>query len=157
MTASILIGTRKVHRIPITAQSHARLRHEVPKILTADELDQLVDGDGKVSLGKQIAGFTDKAYRLLCVLAPLLASTMPEHEWQGYGSAEAMAAESYDGDQDNAPSIDQIVSAFDTALEVNGLKRLGSLIGLARDGQALLGGGDLPPANGRPQTPTLPA
>jgi hypothetical protein len=82
---------------------------------------------------------------------------MPKFAFQGYASAEAMAADEYDpGAAEKAPSVPQIVDAFDTALEVNGIKRLGDLISTARLGQSVLGGAGRPPASARPTTRTSP-
>lgn len=148
MTATVMLGTKKPRKIVVVAQSHARLRHELPKVFSADELQQIADGDD--SLGAGIAQITDKAYAALAILSPSLAQVMPLWEWQGYGSADAAATGEYDGDADNAPTVAQIVDAFDAALEENGLKKLGSLLTLGGDMRGLVGEvASRPPANGR--------
>lgn len=161
MTRTIEIGT---HRVPITAQAWPRLKHLIPKELSAAELEQLsADGDenaeGPSDLATQLAMIGGKAYRLLVILAPAVGDAMPEHEWHGYASEEAMARDEYDDEAAaKGPSLAQIVDAFDVALEINGMKKLGQLLSLASSTQGLLGsvggGAATPPANGRPLTPT---
>lgn len=154
MAATIRIGDQVV---PIVAQPHARLRHLIPKELSAEELQGLADADPN-DAAAQISAITGKAYRLLCVLAPKLADVMPEYAWEGYASREAMDTGEYDeAAAAKSPTVAQIVDAFDIALEVNGLKKLGGLMGIGGDFKALLGEVGRPPANGRTTTPTSPA
>ena len=158
-TQSIKVGTRTVKTVPISPQSHARLRIKLPQVLSADELttvrDTFAADEVKVDdLAAFLLRFTGKAYAVLLVLAPALEAAMPEHEWQGFGSPEAMAAGEYVDEDDNAPSYDQMLGAFDTALQVNGMKRLGALVSTARDVNVLFGGPGGPPNSAPPTTRT---
>lgn len=161
MTDLVTLGTAKV---PVYQQSWQRLRRLIPRELTSEEFDKLqqaagdgADQDASNVLASQLAVIDQKVYRLLVLLVPNLAQEIPEYRWYGYQSREAMDAGG-EPDEDierDLPGLDDIVLAFDKALEVNGFKRLFELLQLVRDGRGLLpGGGGGPPANGRPPTPT---
>lgn len=105
------------HVIPVPPQRHARLRN------------QLNDADFRKVLSRDYGA---ESYRLLCILIPSLKQ-VPEYEWEGYASQEAMESGHYDEDADRSPTGAEIVDAFETALSVNGAGKLGKLLGLITD------------------------
>lgn len=92
------------HTLPIFAQRHARLRHE----LSSADVQRLTSG----SYGRE-------AYRLLAVFVPGLSEKMPEHEFEGYASEEAMRDGRYDPEADRSPTTAEIAAAFKAVLNVS--------------------------------------
>lgn len=155
------LGLRTERKVTVTAQSHARIRILLPRVFSSDELTKLVAAfDAEhfdvADISRTMIDITGKAYAVLEVLAPAIREAMPEHEWQGFRSAEALAQgdDAYDPDHDNAPGVEQIINALDVALQVNGLRRIGELVGTARDAADVFGGSSSPPASGPPTTAT---
>jgi len=116
-TATVRLGERV---FPVVPQKHARLRHH----LNAEDFGKIMSGD-----------YGHHSYRVLTILVPAL-ETMPEHEWEGFQSQEAWDRyqagdrEAYDENNDPSPTTDDIIAAFQTALEVSGAGRLGKLLNL---------------------------
>jgi hypothetical protein len=157
MTEIIVLGTQTEKRFPVAPQSHARLRIKLPKVFSADDVSRLREAFAKeeldvAKLGQTILETTGKAYAFLLVLAPAIETAMPEHEWQGFGSAEALAIgdDAYVEADDNSPHLEQIIVALETALKVNGMSKLGELLGTVNDVTSIMGGPGGPPASGRP-------
>jgi len=116
-TATVRLGERV---FPVVPQKHARLRHH----LNAEDFSKIMSGD-----------YGHHSYRVLKVLIPAL-ETMPEYEWEGFHAQENWEAykagdrELYDENNDPSPTTDDIIAAFQTALEVSGAGRLGKLLTL---------------------------
>lgn len=116
-TATIRLGERV---FPVVPQKHARLRHH----LSGEDFGSIMGGD-----------YGHHSYRVLKVLVPAL-DNMPEYEWEGFRSQEAWDAyqdgdkSQYNEDDDPSPTTDEIIAAFQTALEVSGAGRLGKLLNL---------------------------
>lgn len=109
-------------KIPVVAQRHARLRH----LLKAEDFQAILGAD-----------YSREAYRVLGVLIPALPDAVPEHEWEGFASREAMDADDYDEAHDTSPTPAEIIAAFEMAVKVNGGGRLGKIVELVQAGQGL--------------------
>lgn len=109
------------HQIPVVPQRHARLRH----YLSNTDFTNLIGGN-----------YGHESYRLLSVLVPVLPQAMPEWEWEGYESAEAMEGgrDKYVEELDRSPTTEEIVVAFETVLKVNGAGRLGKIMEMVKLG-----------------------
>jgi len=103
-TATVRLGERV---FPVVPQKHARLRHH----LNAEDFSKIMSGD-----------YGHHSYRVLKVLIPAL-ETMSEYEWEGFQSQDALVRyqagdrEAYDENNDPSPTTDDIIAAFQTALE----------------------------------------
>jgi hypothetical protein len=82
-----------------------------------------------------VALLGDHAYDVLSIFIPRI---MPEHEFRGFASADAMQAYSdgddsaYEPDKDGSPSVPEIVEAFKLVMQVNRFDlfgHLGKLVG----------------------------
>jgi hypothetical protein len=92
-----------------------------PRLQEAIEAE--IDGVG----GIKLVGV--KAHDVLKVFIPDL---MPAHEFLGYASEEALAADAYEEDADRSPDAPQIEAAFAAVKDVNGgavLDHLKALVG----------------------------
>src|SRR5262245_991879 len=70
--------------------------------------------------------------RVYAVLKVFIPDLMPEHEFLGFATREAMQAEDYNPEYDHSPSATQVKLALGRSAEVNEidlLKHLGKLIG----------------------------
>src|SRR5262245_6148845 len=110
------------HEYPIVPQRIGYLRSKLGVAL--GNLDQLgLEGENIVDV------LGDRAYGVLKVFVPGL---MPEWEFMGFATQEAMDGNDYDEQYDKSPSLKEIKTAFLAAAEVNEidlLKHLGKLIG----------------------------
>jgi hypothetical protein len=103
------------HTLPVYAQRHAYLLNRVGRFMrdlqeTAGDLE-----------GDDVAGYVQRhAYDLLCALMPGFEKRMPEYEFRGYRSREAMDAGDYDEEADRSPTLPEIRTALTRASEVNG-------------------------------------
>lgn len=111
----------ETHSYRVVQQRHARLNRQLfgseGIFSSVEELSEVLDveSDNLDGFVREIGG---KAYELLRVFIPDL---MPRWEWDGYASETAADAEQYDEDADRSPSIPQITSALNAAIQVNGL------------------------------------
>lgn len=101
--------------LPVVPQKIGRLKH------------RLKPGDIQKILSPQ---FDEESYRLLSVLIPALEEKVPLWKWEGYGSKEAADNGEYVDSHDQSPDTDQIAAAFEKAVLVGGLRRLGKIAGL---------------------------
>ena len=110
------------YEYPIVPQRIGYLRSKLGVAL--GNLDQLgLEGENIVDV------LGDRAYGVLKVFVPGL---MPEWEFMGFATQEAMDGNDYDEQYDKSPSLKEIKTAFLAAAEVNEidlLKHLGKLIG----------------------------
>ena len=67
-----------------------------------------------------LAWLQGRSYELLCALIPVLEKRVPEYEFRGYGSREAMDTGDYDPEQDRSPTMPEIRGALTEASRVNG-------------------------------------
>lgn len=100
------------HTLPVYAQRHAYLQNRLGRFI-----DRLVD-EG-VEAGNVLDIVQSSAYELLVVLIPNLDKRVPEWEFKGYGSREAMDAGEYDEQTDRSPTVPEIRTAFEVAAKVN--------------------------------------
>lgn len=110
------------HEVPVVPQKHARLKHGARRLgfdTVEDFFIQLVLPAGGAN-----------RYELLCLAIPELERKMPRWEWDGYASKDAAKDDDYDEDKDRSPDYDQIVAAGHKVIEVNGVGRLGKIVGL---------------------------
>lgn len=119
------------HTIRVVGQKHAYLLHEVPKFLAKlpDGARAFIDSaDGDLGdITEQLPGFLgEHVYEALALLIPGadgkpggLENILPEHEFRGFATREAMDAGEYDPAYDKSPSFDEIVGAFEAVIKVN--------------------------------------
>ena len=145
------------HELDVYAQRHAYLAKKLGKLFatfaqSGEELsaDMLSYGQGAV-------------YELLSIFIPQLPKRMPEYEFRGYASKEALDADEYDPEQDKSPTVPEVTSALEAVTRVNRfdlLKHLGRWVDsdllrarlnqeLAM--QALMTSPNLPSTNGESQ------
>lgn len=120
MTATIQLGD---HSYSVVPQRLGRLQHELGQAFTT--LGQDTDAVAAASARNDLTG---SAWRLLRVFIPGL---MPEHEFVGFASEEALDTGTYDPAADRSPTAAEIEGAFRVALSVNRIdlaKHLGKVI-----------------------------
>lgn len=118
------------HDVMVVSQRHARLRFHADR-LGFNSVEEFL-----LALALPVDGGHDR-FKLLCVAIPELAQKMQRWEWDGFGSQEAAETKIYDEDQDRSPSYDQIVAAGHAVVEVNGVGRLGKIVGLLQTMQKM--------------------
>jgi hypothetical protein len=119
----VTLGEHTYHVYP---QRHAYLANKLGK--HAGGLLQLTDDMSSVD--DFVAAVGDRAWQLLKVFIPQL---MPEYEFRGYATAEAMEAREYNEEYDRSPSVPEIETAFTTVIQANRLdlaKHLGKVVDL---------------------------
>lgn len=119
------------HTVPVYAQRHAYLQNRLGRFIDR-LLEQGVDGGSVLDVAQH------SAYELLCVLIPNLDKRLPEWEFKGYGSREAMDAGEYDDKADRSPTVPEIREAFVVAARVNAFDAL-KVLGTILDPQLLRG------------------
>jgi hypothetical protein len=122
-TAEVTLGE---HTVPVYAQRHAYLANRLGKFV--DSLSERTDRFGDAD--NFFVVLQDFSYELLCMVIPTLAKRMPEYEFRGFSSREAMEAGDYDEQADKSPTVPEIKQAFAVAARVNGFDALGQLRGL---------------------------
>jgi hypothetical protein len=113
------------HSYTIYPQRHAYLTHKLGNAL-ADLQD--AEALGAEGIEDFVSVLGTRAYGLLRVFIPAL---MPEYEFRGFATEEAMADDAYDEQYDRSPTFAQIVEAFQLGLKVNRLdllKNLGKVV-----------------------------
>lgn len=109
--------------IPVVPQRHARLRH----LLKPGDLQKVMSKD-----------YSQESYRVLGILIPALPEMIPEYQWEGYASQEAMDKGEYVEELDLSPTTMEIVTAFEKAFQVAGGGRLGKIMSLVEAGGSLI-------------------
>lgn len=102
------------HTLPVYAQRHAYLMNRVGRFV-----DELVQRVGDLDTSQILGLLQESSYELLCVLVPNLEKRIPEYEFRGYGSREAMDEGIYDEEVDQSPTLPEIRTAFEVAARVN--------------------------------------
>lgn len=113
------ISLGKHEEIPVYPQKWAYLLNR-----TSKTVNKIIDSTGtldlEVSLGGTIGGWVGtSSYELLVALIPVIGKRMPEYEFAGYSSKEAYEQGNYVEEEDNSPTIPEIVEAFTVAIRVN--------------------------------------
>lgn len=115
------LGARNAKEYRVVAQPQARLTRKlfgekgVLGSLEDLDLSGLEGDDAVTSFFNLIQG---RVYEVLHVFIPDL---MPEWEFNGYASQTAADEDQYDEEADNSPTHPQVLNAFKTAIQVNGL------------------------------------
>ncbi len=107
-----------VHKLPVFAQPEPRVwRKLVPR---AKEIVRGIEVGDNPTIEALIPALEGRAYELLSLFIPALADRIPEHEWHGYASREAMErGEDSDEAIDRAPNHAQIVEAVEAVMAVH--------------------------------------
>ena len=103
------------HTIPVYAQRHAYLINRFGRFIR-----ELQDSAGDIDGDELLAYAQGRSYELLCALMPNLEKRLPEYEFRGYASREAMDAGEYDEQADRSPTLPEIRHALTQASTVNG-------------------------------------
>jgi hypothetical protein len=114
------------HEVPVYPQRHAYLTNRLGRFV--DVLGSSWDGAGGVDDVVRLLG--GSVYDVLCALIPNLGNKMPEYEFRGFGSREAMDEGVYDEREDKSPTLPEIIVAFETAARVNRFDVFKALKGL---------------------------
>lgn len=110
------------HTYVVVPQRIGYLRSKLGVVLSG-----LVDAD--LASNNVIQFLGDKVYAVLKVFIPDL---MPEYEFHGYATKEALAKDEYDEEYDHSPSATQVKQALAVCTHVNEidlLSHVGKLIG----------------------------
>lgn len=102
------------HTLPVYAQRHAYLTNRLGRFL-----DDLLERVGELDTGGIIAALQASSYELLCALVPNLEKRIPEYEYRGFSSREAMDEDIYEEEADKSPTVPEIRAALETAARVN--------------------------------------
>ena len=102
------------HTVPVYAQRHAYLANRLGGFV-----DNVLERVGDLDASGLIEAVQQSSYELLCVLIPNLSKRIPEYEFRGFGSADAMVADDYDEEVDKSPTVPEIRTAFEVASRVN--------------------------------------
>lgn len=115
------IGNQTYQLIP---QKLGRLRSQLPlQFKSLESLATLEMGTFDAFVGQSL----ERAHGILKVFIPDL---MPVHEFCGFSTSEAYAANEYHEESDHGPDLPQIRNAFEVAMKVNSLdlfKHLGNV------------------------------
>jgi hypothetical protein len=103
------------HTIPVYAQRHAYLINRLGKFLS-----EIQDNIGDTDSDDLLSFIQGRSYELLCAMMPNLGKRMPEYEYLGYASREAMEANDYEEEADRSPTLPEIRNALTVASTVNG-------------------------------------
>jgi hypothetical protein len=103
------------HTVPVYAQRHAYLTNRLGRFLS-----ELQDTAGDLQADQLLAYVQERSYELLCALLPGLEKRIPEYEYRGFGSREAMDNGDYDEQADRSPTLPEIRHALTEASRVNG-------------------------------------
>lgn len=116
------------HTYPVYAQRHAYLMNKLGKQAAA--LASLGEGDSLSSVDNAVSMLGERVYGILKVLIPQL---MPEYEFRGYATVEAMEKDEYQEEYDKSPSVPEVIDAVQLCLKVNRLDlaaHLGKIVDL---------------------------
>lgn len=122
MSRKVTLGR---HEYTVVAQPHARIFRGLPRIF--EEMGGLDEGADLTDATSAVNALGDRVHDVLRLFIPDL---MGKPEFLGYASQQAMDADEYDEAAVNAaPTMPQIIEAFEAAIDVNGGRRLGELLG----------------------------
>jgi hypothetical protein len=108
-----VIVTLGDYEVPVVPQRHAYLTNKLGKWVTS------FTTEGELTTANLMGFVSGKAYEVTCLLIPAVVKRIPEHEFQGYVSAEAYEAGEYDEEADHSPTMPEILHALETAVKVN--------------------------------------
>lgn len=103
----------------VVPQRIGRLEHQLQGLL--GDLASASDSD---NTGDFLQKLGTRGYEVLHVFIP---DIMPEHRFRGYASAAALEKGEYSDEDDQSPSFDQIVDAFNAVMRVNRVDVFGGL------------------------------
>jgi hypothetical protein len=103
------------HTVPVYAQRHAYLINRLTRFMT-----DLQTSAGDLEADRLATYVQERSYELLCALMPGLEKRVPEYEYRGYGSREAMDTGDYDPEADRSPTVPEIRTALTEASRING-------------------------------------
>jgi hypothetical protein len=103
------------HTLPVYAQRHAYLINRLGRFMR-----ELQENAGDLDADDLLGFLQARSYELLCALVPSLERRVPEYEYRGYSSREAMEAGEYDPEADQSPTLPEIREALTQASVVNG-------------------------------------
>lgn len=114
------------HVYHVVQQRQARLLRKLfgeKGVISLDDLSELFDADddAEPDFAEILLGLGGKVHDVLSVFIPEL---MPRWEWDGFASETAAMEDQYDEDADRSPSVPQQQKAFETVIQVNGLRWL---------------------------------
>ena len=123
MAAEVKLGQ---HTLPVFPQPDPRVwRKLVPQ---AKEIIGTTEFGEQPTLATIVPVVEGRAYELLSLFIPALPEKMPEWEWHGYASREAMErGEDSDEAMDRAPNHAQIVAAAEAVFAVHRWNIYGAL------------------------------
>jgi hypothetical protein len=121
-TAEITLGD---HTLPVYAQRHAYLANRLGRFI-----DELVQRSQDLDANGIVGALQESSYELLCALVPNMEKRIPEYEYRGFSSREAMEAGDYDEQLDKSPTLPEIRAAFTIASKVNAFDVLTHLKGI---------------------------
>lgn len=116
------------HSYAVYPQRHAYLTNKLGRAF--GRLEGMSGLSGEEGVEGIVGAFGERAYDLLAVFIPRL---MPEYEFRGFATREAMEAGEYVEEYDSSPSFPEVVAAFQTCLSVNRLdllQHLGKVVDL---------------------------
>jgi len=113
------------HTVPVYAQRHAYLSNRLGRFV-----DGLLERVGDLDAADLIVAVQQSSYELLCVLIPSLEKRLPEYEFRGYSSREAMDEDIYEEEADRSPTVPEIRTALEVAARVNSFDVLKHLWGV---------------------------
>jgi len=102
------------HTVPVYAQRHAYLANRLGRFV-----DDVLERVGDLDASGLVEAMQQSSYELLCVVIPNLSQRMPEYEFRGFGSREAMDEGIYEEEADRSPTLPEIRAAFEAASKVN--------------------------------------
>jgi hypothetical protein len=108
---SVFLGDKEYRCVP---QRKAYLQKKLSKVFSMEGLN--LDEDASFESFMKLVD--EHAYKVLRVFIPDL---MPEYEFAGYASAQAMEQDDYDEDRDKSPTVPQVRNAVGVLVELNGL------------------------------------
>jgi hypothetical protein len=103
---------------------------------TIEQLQEKAGEDGDVPIADMIAAVGGMAnarvYDLVCIVVPNVAKRMPEWQFRGFDSQEAMDRNEYVAELDRGPSVPEVRAALTTGAQVSDVDVFGYLKGAVK-------------------------
>ena len=114
-----------VHEYTLVPQPQAIILRKFPQVAANA---QNLQGEEINSAEDFIALVAGREYDVLKILIPNL---MPQHEFEGFATKQAQEAGEFDEDfaRDHAPTVPEVMHAFDVGFKINGGERLKTVLG----------------------------
>jgi hypothetical protein len=107
------------HELPLPKQRTAYIYNVVFRGLESGDLSAVEAGTASQT----------QFYKVACALCPMVESKIPEHEFMGYASGEAMKSGKYDQKADRSPYPDEMVELVQQFLLLHGGQRVIDTLG----------------------------